>query len=267
MLDLDRVLMAPYRSKVHPACIFLVVITATLLVQSTFGQIIDATRALEEGNGMYLQGAYHEALEHYQEALSHGYTSGALLFNMGNAYYRLDERGQAIRFYEKARPLLGDEPRLIHNLGLVQSQVSSPIASRPEPIWQQWWRATLGMRNPWGIFAAAAVLYVIAFGLFAHRMWTRKRNSWLRRARAASLAAALVLFVCAYGASADAATDLSAVVISPSAGLTETPDGPVVLVVAEGVIVEILGRDEPHIEVRLPNGVHGFLSQESLGEI
>ena len=245
----------------------IIAFAALLLAQTANGQLIDATRALEDGNQLYTSGAYLQALEQYHEALSHGYTSGALLFNMGNAYYRLDERGQAIRHYEKARMLLGDDPRLIHNLNLVSSQVSAPITSRPEPIWQLWWRSTLGNRNPWMLYSAAALLYVAAFGLFTHRMWTQQRNPWLRRARSVSTVAAVALFLAAYGASLDRATDRSAVVISQSTGLSEVADGPVVLVVSEGIKVEILDDDNPQIEVRLPNGVVGFLPSEALGEI
>ena len=182
MYNMRSVAVTPFCQNAHTAGTMVVALATILVTPGASGQIIDATRAFEEGNQMYSRGTYHEALEQYNKALSHGYTSGALLFNMGNAYYRLDERGQAIRYYEKARLLLGDEPRLIHNLGLVQSQVSTPIASRPQPIWQQWWQIAVGNRNPWRIFVAAALLYAVASGLILHRMWTRKRNSWLRRA-------------------------------------------------------------------------------------
>ncbi len=231
------------------------------------GQIADATRLFEEGNQLYIQGAYLEAVARYEEAQTYGYTSGALLLNAGNAYYRLDQPGQALRYYEKAYRLLGEEPHLMHNLQFVRAQVASPFAALPVPVWQQWWQAAVGARSPWLYFAAGAVFYLASCLLFAHRAWTQRRSPWHRRARTATLGLAIVLLVMAYGGSLGTTSGAAAVVIEPTAELREDPNGPVILDVAEGVKVDILGLHDDVAEVRLPNGARGYVSREVLGEI
>ncbi len=246
------------------AAVLLVALLSALPVSA---QIADATRLFEEGNQLYIQGAYLEAVARFEEAQTYGLTSGALLLNVGNAYYRLDQRGQALRYYEKAYRLLGEEPHLMHNLQFVRAQVASPIAALPVPVWQQWWQAAVGARSPWLFFAAGAVFYLASCLLFAHRAWTQRRSPWHRRARTATLGLALVLLVMAYGGSLGTSSGTAAIVIEPTAELREDPNGPAILDVTEGVKVDVLGLHDGVAEVRLPNGVRGYVSREFLGEI
>lgn len=240
---------------------------AVLCAFPVSGQIADATRLFEEGNRLYAEGAYMEALARYQEAQTFGFTSGALLLNAGNAYYRLDERGQALRYYEKAYRLLGEEPHLMHNLQLVRSQVASPYAALPVPVWEEWWQRAAGSRSPWMFFAAGAVLYLVASLLFAQRAWTQRRSPWHRRARTAALGLAILLMATAFGASLGTTSGAAAIVIGRTAELREDPSGPAILDVTEGVKVDVLTWEEDVAEVRLPNGVRGYMPREVLGEI
>ena len=73
-------------------------------------------RSFERATAAYRQGQYARAVERYRGILDSGYASGALYYNLGNAYVRLDRLGPAIRYYEKARRLWPDDPRLRHNL-------------------------------------------------------------------------------------------------------------------------------------------------------
>ncbi len=241
--------------------------TALVCVLPVHAQMANATRLFEQGNNMYAEGAYREALSLYEQAQSYGYSSGALLLNAGNAHYRLDHRGQALRYYEKALRLLGEEPHLLHNLELVRAQVASPYTALPVPIWQQWWQSAVGNRSPWLFFAVGALFYGAAFILFAYRLWTQRRSPWQRRARTATLFVAAALILLAYGASLGTGANRTAIIVATSAALTEEPGGPAMLELSEGVKVDILQTVEHLTEVRLPNGARGYVATESLGEI
>ena len=85
-------------------CVGLLVVVMTLaagLPLVAFAQIENAVGAFDTGNVHYRDGNYADAITAYQEAIEGGYASGALFYNLGNAYFRNDELGQAIRFYEK----------------------------------------------------------------------------------------------------------------------------------------------------------------------
>ena len=84
--------------------------------------------------------------EHYREAaalleslLADGYQSGAVYYNLGNAYFRAGEYGKAIAAYRKAKPNRPRDPYLEANLR--QALAVAP-GRLPEPQ-VPWWRHVL----------------------------------------------------------------------------------------------------------------------------
>ena len=104
-----------------------------------FGQVEEAVRAFDEGNQLYRDGQYEDAIIAYERARSLGYTSGLLNYNLGNAYYRSDQLGQAIRFYEKAKAFIPDSEELAHNIAIAKSQAKDQFSQLPAPAWSIWW--------------------------------------------------------------------------------------------------------------------------------
>ena len=249
--------------------VLLLVLWCTCLVASTHAQVPEAVRLLDEGNRLYAEGAFGEALEAYEAALGQGVVSGALFHNMGNAYYRLDKFGQALRHYEKAHRILGDHPQLLHNLQTVSTQIGTPFSALPGPFWEAPWKKYVVRQGPMIFFGLGGMLYVIAAILFGHRIWTGIRAAWHRRALAISSSLALLLILVAFGVSLDAAGDHRAVVIVREAPLMGSPDAEAEteIAVPEGVIVDVLSTQEDWAEIRLPNGVTGFLPRLAVGRI
>lgn len=239
------------------------------LVAGIHAQVPEAVRLLDEGNRLYAEGAFSEALETYEAALGHGVVSGALFHNMGNAYYRLDKFGQALRHYEKAHRILGDDPQLLHNLQTVGTQVGTPFSALPGPFWEAPWKKYVVRKGPGVFFGLGGLLYVIAAILFGHRIWTGIRAAWHRRALAVSLSLGILLIVVAFAVSVDAVRDHRAVVIVREASLTDSLDAEVdaEVTVPEGVIVDVLSTQGDWAEVRLPNGVTGYLPRPAIGKI
>ena len=233
-------------------------------VRPTLAQTSEAARLFDAANDQFLSGQYAEALTSYQEVLESGYVSGALYHNMGSTFFRLDEIGQAIRHYEKARRMIGDDPQLLHNIQIVEGLIGSPFSVLPEPFWRTWWNAWFAMRNPWWMMAAGMVLYCVGIALYAHRIWTQVRNDWLRRLRAVVLVIGCTLLLTAVTISADQAASNRAAIIVPEVQLSSTDGG---ITVPEGIIVTIVSRAENGVEVQLPNGVRGIVEEDVLGEI
>lgn len=239
------------------------------LVASAHAQAPEAVRLLDEGNRLYAEGAFGEALEAYEAALGQGIVSGALFHNMGNAYYRLDKFGQALRHYEKAHRILGDDPQLLHNLQTVGARIGTPFSALPGPFWEAPWKKYAVRQGPMLFFGLGGLLYVIAAILFGHRIWTGIRAAWHRRALAVSSGLGVLLIVVAFGVSLDAAGDYRAVVIAREAPLMGSPgaEAEAEVTVPEGVIVDVLSTQGDWAEVRLPNGVTGFLPRPAVGKI
>ena len=87
-------------------------------------------RLFTEGNTLYQEGKYREALEFYKKIIDSGYESGPAYYNMGNCYYKIQETGKAILHYERARKLIPGDEDLKANLALANLTVIDKIEAR-----------------------------------------------------------------------------------------------------------------------------------------
>lgn len=76
-----------------------------------------------KGNALYEQGNYHGAIEQYTSLLDAGVMDKDLYYNLANSYYKNDDFGRAVLFYERARRLAPRDRDVRENLALVRSQL------------------------------------------------------------------------------------------------------------------------------------------------
>ncbi len=89
-------------------------------LSSATGENFDPTKIFYQGNEFYQQGDFEAALAEYQKLLSANYASGHLYFNIGNCFFKLGQKGQAILYYEKAKLLMPHDPDLKMNLSYLR---------------------------------------------------------------------------------------------------------------------------------------------------
>lgn len=225
-------------------------------------QLEDALRLFDEANRLVESGAYEDAIDQYHAVIETGYESGALYHNLAGAYYRLDELGEAVRYYERARRLLGNDPQLLHNIQIIESRVQSPFSELPTPFWRTWWNQLFGQYSTLPFLSAGIGLYLIACLLYAQLLWSRTRSSWHRRARAGALASGLILLLIAVVISSERNSIQGASILEPTTMTTEAGS----IEIPEGVRVTLVGEAVAGIEVRLPNGIQGYVDANILGE-
>lgn len=68
------------------------------------------------GNEAYRNGKFMVAIEHYQAAIEAGASDWRVYFNLGNAFFREDEIGEAILNWERARHLRPRNENVLENL-------------------------------------------------------------------------------------------------------------------------------------------------------
>lgn len=238
-------------------------------VGGSSAQLPEAVRLFDAGNTLYQAGNYQSALATYEEALAHGYGSADLYYNIGNAYYRLDQIGQAIRYYEKARRLAPDHRELLHNLSIARSRTLDQFSQLPTPFWRVWWNHFIGLFGIPVLFWMGLGLYLLATGFLVYRIWTRTRSPWNRRGLAISAVLGLLLLLAAFTASLEAQNTREAVVIVERVSLHEAPlqDATIALDIHAGLLLDVLQKQDTWLEVRLPNGVTGWVPATSVGEV
>src|SRR5438045_7104192 len=78
--------------------------------------------AFAKANEAYSAGRFQEAVEGYQSLASSGQWSANLFYNLGNAWFRLGNFGEAILNYERALALDPHHPEAAANLVLVRDE-------------------------------------------------------------------------------------------------------------------------------------------------
>ncbi|NBC18163.1 MAG: SH3 domain-containing protein [Bacteroidetes bacterium] len=240
-----------------------------VLVPSAHAQPDAARTAFEAGNVRYEAGAYDAALARYRQALDSGYASGALYHNMGNAYFRLDSLGQAVRYYEKARLLLPTDRRLEHNLAIARSRVTDAVPRLPTSPWATWWHRLAARLGAWGFFAAGLLGCGVGLALAAHRIWTGTRAPWHRRTMAVALLVGGLLLAAAFAASLEPRLDRRVVVLAEAIPLREAADDGAASarMLYEGTVLDVLAAQDDWLRVRLSNGATGWVAAPATGAI
>jgi tetratricopeptide (TPR) repeat protein len=211
-------------------------------------------------NALYKDGQYDAAAKEYEQVLHSGAMSGNLYFNLGNAYFKAGDKGQAIFNYERARRFIPGDPDLAANLTYAQSLTGAEPCV--PPLWE---RALFPLAHRFastGLFWLTSATYsLLMLALAGNRLWPG-RPRWL-----AYTAAALAVLVVVSTASLaqQVATDewqRQAVVIATG----ETParfepaaNGTVYFALKEGSRVRILDTREGWVQIARCDGRRGWI--------
>ena len=225
----------------------------------------------EQGNQAYRQENYREAVDWYQKILEKGYAGSQVYYNLGNCYYKLNDIGNAVLFYEKARKFKPDDPDILFNLELANLKVKDRI-EMPKPFFLfKWWDGIKQMFSLAGwtwltvSLYGATVLLLIIF-LFSQSTFFRKiiRVGMITFGCLALLSAYL-LFINIQAEK----NHRQAVVLTSTVNVLSAPEesSTDVFVLHEGAKVTLAEQRGDWVKIALPDGKSGWLRQDYLGII
>jgi tetratricopeptide (TPR) repeat protein len=151
-------------------------------------------------NGLYGDSKYAEAAAAYEQILAQGIESGAVQYNLGNAYLKAGDVGRAVLAYERARRLVPGDPDLAANLGFAResardvseppllARIAFPLAERLSTTtlatgaaiawWLLWLSLGVGALVPVagaasrGLAVASGLAFALVASSGAWRWWT-----------------------------------------------------------------------------------------------
>ncbi len=88
------------------------------------------TDALQKAEKAYDSKNYKEAIFNYEELVSDGFKSYQLYYNLGNAYYKNNQLGKAIYYYELARKINPNDEDVRINLGIASAKTIDKIDAK-----------------------------------------------------------------------------------------------------------------------------------------
>lgn len=240
-----------------------------IVVQHAFA--VETDTLLFRANNEYSKELYTNAVEHYLQIIDQGYESAELYFNLGNAYFKLDDIPSAILYYEKAKKLDPNEKDINFNLNVANTKIADKIEPVPELFFQRWWRSVYNLfgANAW------AKISVIGFILFFILLAFYLLSNFLVIRKVAFYAGVIIFFLTlfsftvAYQKYHIIKNQKEAIVFTPTITVKSSPNQNSVdlFVIHEGSKVRIIEEVGGWYEIRIANGSVGWLPASSLKTI
>jgi len=247
-----------------------IIILILLLALPAFALQNNATKMFEEGNSLYNNKQYDQAIEKYKEILSGGAESAALYYNMGNSYYKIGKIGYAILYFERAKRLAPKDKEILNNLYFLQKKVKNLGTLPSLPLYN----AIENVENTFSINILTILCYIffvlllgsLSFYIFASKILFRKISFFLGFGILICLIMASSLLVLKYR---DLYFSESAIVITNSAQIKYSPDmeSRELFSVFEGERVEIEDQVAGWAKVKALNGKNGWIIIDSINKI
>ncbi|MGE5420479.1 MAG: SH3 domain-containing protein [Chloroflexota bacterium] len=225
----------------------------------------------KKGVDEYTAGNYREALQPWIDIYNSGYRSASLNYNIGNAYFKLNDIPHAILFYERAYLLKPADDNINYNLQIAKSLTVDRFNEIPELFFMKWFNFISLMLpgNTWSIISLMD--FVICLILISIFIYSSKY-----RLKVACFWIALVFFVFSIGCIACSWQNRTLVndshrgiITVPQVSGKSSPDssGTDLFVIHEGTKVSIGEELSGWYEITLSDGNKGWIPTNSLNII
>lgn len=246
--------------------LLLVFISSNMLV---FGQ--NDSSVFETANKAYNEGNFPEAIAQYKAILDTGKHSTAIYYNLGNAYYKSNEIGPSIYYFEKALQLSPNDEDILNNLAFAKNMTIDAIEPLPKTQVSKFISGITGAftYNEWAWIAViCSFLCVISFLLYQFSYQTLKKRIYF-------LISFIALFfiigtvAIAYQQYGKAQADRPAIVFAEETAVKAEPNlrSDEVFVLHEGTKVQVLDTVDNWKKIQLIDGKIGWIVAEDVNEL
>jgi len=131
-----------------------------------------------DGNNLYKNEKYTEAIELYTSIEKQGLKSDGLFFNLGNCYYKLNKVAPAIYYYEKALKVNPMHQDAMFNLAFAKRMTIDVIEDLPQTFLQRF-SSNVIQKLPfdtWAIIAVIASFLASLLFLLYHFSYSSKKK-------------------------------------------------------------------------------------------
>ncbi len=246
--------------KMKPIFLLWILLAQTLWSYATSNQ--EAT--WQQANKAYESKDYQQSVTLYGQLLAQNKDNDMLYYNMGNAYFRLNDLPNAVWCYQKTLKFAPNNQNAQQNLKLVQSRIEGLQVDARPLFFIRWWKQLTApaTSNGW------ALIGLLFFALSTAALYLgkiHKLNFYKRYVTAFSIGFLFSLLF-AFTAFYKQANDNKYVVMSGNAVLLEAPKsaGKILSTVPAGATVETQHKNQNYIKVVLGNGRSGWMEMSSL---
>ena len=225
--------------------------------------------AFEQGNTLYNEGKYQQAISIYESILDNGQHSAEMYYNLGNAYYKLNSIAPSIYYFEKALILAPKDKDIQNNLAFARNMTVDAIEVVPEVGLNRIMKSIIYMfsLDAWALLSVGfSIGFVLLFLMYYFSYSTgRKRLLFLSSFTSLGLMC-IALFFAFQNYSLDK-NDKPAIVFSQESQVKTEPylRSENVFFLHEGTKVQMLeSYDENWIKIKIADGKTGWIPSEDI---
>lgn len=205
----------------------------------------------------YESGAYLEAIQHF-ENIEDYFNNPAIMYNLGNAYLKVDKIGKAIWSYEKALSIEPSNLATWNNINLARTMIVNPYEDANQRL------------NSFDklIYSLPSWLWIsmtLLITIYASYLLFVKKKTWIA---IVSLSGSLLFLLISISSLIPKKSGKYAIVLKTYDSYYQDMQQQMKIdrTIPEGTKVEIIEHgDDTHI--RLPNGLEGFVKYSDLAVI
>lgn len=246
-------------------------IVIILLFCTVFLSFSQNNQLFQEGNELYNNGKYSEAIDKYQAILDNGKHSAELYFNLGNAHYKLSHIAPSIYYYEKALQLAPNDKDIKNNLAFANNMTIDAIEKVPELGISKFFKQAVNVLSfdNWAMLSSVFMVFFVVLFLVYYftKQTTSKRLYFL-----SSLASFLFTFVFLLFAFKKYAIDQKnnpAIVFAQESIIRTDPNlsGSEAFKLHEGTKVQVLDTVNNWKKIKISDGKVGWIISDDIRQL
>lgn len=225
----------------------------------------------ENGNTLFSEEKYAEAIEVYNEILDSGVESAEVYYNLGNSYYKSSNLPEAILNYERALLLSPNDKDVKYNLEMANMQVTDKLDTVGAFFLVSWFEdfKNTNKSDSWAIISIVAfVIAALMIGFFF-----LSRKSIIKQFSFGMAIVLVAVSITAFnfaGSQKDKLTNRNtAIIFEPSVSIKSSPSfsGKDLFILHEGTKVEILEEVQGWNRIVISDGNDGWLPSSAIKTI
>ncbi len=240
-----------------------------LFVQVVFSQ--DANSFFVEGNKLYQQEKYTEAIDNYLKVEKQGKKSVDLYYNLGNAYYKSNKVAPAIYYYEKALQIAPNNKDVLVNLGFAKRMTLDNIEELPTSILQKLSKRTIEKLsyNSWAYIAVfLSFLFALLFLVYHFSSSTSKKRLYFITGTLSFIFMLVSVFFAFHTYRIDQSKN-EAIIFAQQSTIKNAPtlSGETLFELHEGTKVSVLETKDNWKKIKIIDGQTGWIIGSELKEL
>jgi len=226
------------------------------------------TSAFDKATEAYAEEDYQAAIDYYQEILDQGKTSTEVYFNLGNSYFRMDEIGPSIYYYNKALQLSPNDADVKNNLLFAEERTIDLIEEAPKTGWKNFWDSFISIFsfNTWAVVAIICLFIFMAFGAWYYFTVKSGKKRLFFIIASIGLIGGILSVIFAYEQFDTQQSKRYAIVFSEESEVHSEPNhnSQEIFTLHEGTKVKVLDNFNGYSKISLADGTIGWIDEQAI---